>query len=127
MEYKVIVDMQGTIRWYKSGTTILHREDGPAVERADGTKYWYRDGKCHREDGPAIEDANGDKSWYRDGKYHREDGPAVEYADDGEKYWYLDGVELTEYQWKAKMASRTPSCDGKTVTIDGVVYTLTKV
>src|SRR3990167_6610767 len=98
MEYKVIVDMQGTIRWYKSGTTILHREDGPAVERADGTKYWYRDGKCHRED-----------------------GPAVEYADDGEKYWYLDGVELTEYQWKAKMASRTPSCEGKTVTLDGVV------
>jgi hypothetical protein len=22
-----------------------HREDGPAIEFADGTKYWYLDGK----------------------------------------------------------------------------------
>jgi len=39
-------------RWFANG--VLHREDGPAVEYADGTKFWYRDGKYHREDGPAI-------------------------------------------------------------------------
>lgn len=33
-----------------------HREDGPAVEYADGSKYWYQNGELHREDGPAIED-----------------------------------------------------------------------
>jgi antitoxin component YwqK of YwqJK toxin-antitoxin module len=68
----------------------LHREDGPAIEIADETKYWYRDGKFHREDGPAMELADGTKKWYLDGKLHREDGPAVEYAS-GTKYWYRDG------------------------------------
>ncbi len=49
-----------------------------AVEWADGTKGWYRDGKHHRDDGPAVEWADGTKGWYRDGKLHRDDGPAVE-------------------------------------------------
>ena len=48
----------------------LHREDGPAVEYADGTKHWYVDGKRHREDGPAVEYANGDKYWYVDNLYY---------------------------------------------------------
>jgi hypothetical protein len=26
--------------------TIRHREDGPALEYADGDKAWYVDGKC---------------------------------------------------------------------------------
>lgn len=34
---------------------------------ADGTKYWYLNGKFHREDGPAIEYADGEKSWYLNG------------------------------------------------------------
>ena len=29
--------------------------------------YWYKEGLLHREDGPACEYANGDKSWYLDG------------------------------------------------------------
>ena len=33
--------------------------------------------------------ADGSKFWYLNGKHHREDGPAVEYAD-GTKYWYLN-------------------------------------
>ena len=52
--------------WYLNGKR--HREDGPAVEYADSTKYWYLNGQRHREDGPAIEWANGDKSWYLNGK-----------------------------------------------------------
>jgi hypothetical protein len=71
----------------------LHREDGPAVEYADGDKYWYLNGKCHRVDGPAVEESNGDKFWYLNGKLHREDGPAAEYAD-GDKYWYVDGEQI---------------------------------
>ena len=42
----------------------LHREDGPAYEKASGeTKRWYINGKLHREDGPAIEDKYC-KEWY---------------------------------------------------------------
>ena len=44
-----------------------HRTDGPAVELANGTKFWCLNDICHREDGPAIEFNNGDKSWYLNG------------------------------------------------------------
>ena len=75
-------------RWYINGK--CHREDGPAIERANGSKSWYINGKCHREDGPAAEYADGSKYWYIQGKQHREDGPAIEYAD-GDKFWYQKG------------------------------------
>jgi len=42
----------------------FHREDGPAVEYANGAKMWYLYGIPHREDGPAKEYFNGDKEWY---------------------------------------------------------------
>jgi hypothetical protein len=71
----------------------LHREDGPAIEYADGTKEWYLNDRRHREDGPAIEYADGSKEWYLNDRRHREDGPAVEWAD-GEKEWYINGVEI---------------------------------
>jgi hypothetical protein len=44
----------------------------------NGTKRWYLNGKLHREDGPAIEYADGNKGWYLNGieytkqKYYRE-------------------------------------------------------
>ena len=43
----------------------------------------------------------GNKSYYKDKEMtilHREDGPAFEYTD-GEKYWYLNGKELTEAEF----------------------------
>jgi len=86
--------------WYINGK--YHREDGPAAEYADGRKSWYINGKPHREDGPAIEFANGDKYWYIDGKRHREDSPAVQHAN-GDKYWYINGEELTEEEFNARM------------------------
>ena len=42
----------------------LHREDGPAVEYNNGTKYWIIKDKNHRSDGPAVEWFNGRKSYY---------------------------------------------------------------
>jgi hypothetical protein len=68
----------------------LHREDGPAIEWSDGTKYWYRNGQMHREDGPASEFPDGRKYWYRNDQLHREDGPSMEWPD-GTKYWYRNG------------------------------------
>jgi hypothetical protein len=37
--YKVTVDKYGAKRWYLNDK--LHREDGPAMECANGDKYWY--------------------------------------------------------------------------------------
>jgi len=82
---------------------ILHREDGPAVEWTDGTKFWWLNGERHREDAPAVEHANGNKSWWLNGKRHREDGPAIEYTD-GYKEWYLNGLHHTEKEFKMKTA-----------------------
>lgn len=78
----------GYKEWYKNGK--LHREDGSAIEYSDGRKYWYINGKLHRDNGPAIEYTDGDKFWYKNGQLHRDDGPAIEYAD-GRKEWFKDG------------------------------------
>jgi hypothetical protein len=80
-----------------------HREDGPAIERSNGTKAWYLNGLRHREDGPAVEDSNGTKAWYLNGLRHREDGPAVEDSN-GDKYWYLNDEYLTEEEFNKRMA-----------------------
>jgi hypothetical protein len=85
------IDKSGDKVYYSDeNMTVLHREDGPAIEWNDGFKEWWLNGKLHRETGPAIESANGSKSWYLNGKRHREDGPAIEWHD-GYKEWYLNG------------------------------------
>ena len=48
--------------------TILHREDGPAMEWADGDRLWYLNGKLHRMDGPAIVTNGGNKTYYVNGE-----------------------------------------------------------
>ena len=38
----IYIDDEGDKFYYKDADmTILHREDGPAVEYTDGAKYWY--------------------------------------------------------------------------------------
>lgn len=105
---------------YRDSSKILHREDGPAVEKADGTKRWYLNGLLHREGGPAIEWTDGDVWWYLNGQrhrkggpaaeeyrcrrwylndqLHREDGPAVEYTAGG-RGWFLNNQEYTEQEY----------------------------
>ena len=34
--------------------TKLHREDGPAIEWGNGTKFWYLNGKCMTEQEHSI-------------------------------------------------------------------------
>ena len=60
------INLSGDKHWFLGH--YLHREDGPAIEYADGAKAWYLNGKLHREDGPAVEWAGGDKEWYLHGK-----------------------------------------------------------
>jgi hypothetical protein len=100
IEYTVKVSAAGDKSWYLNGKR--HREDGPAIEWADGIKFWYLNGKLHREDGPAKEYASGSKFWYLNGEVHREDGPAVEHADGG-KEWFLNDKSMTEEEHKAAM------------------------
>ena len=116
--YKVTVDKVGNTRWYNKNNEI-HREDGPAIEWADGTKSYYINGKRHREDGPAVEWADGTKLWYLNDKCHREDGPAVEWSNGG-KYWFINGKKLTEEEFN----NINKPCIGKKVVIDGIEYTL---
>ena len=94
----------------------------------DGTKEWrwYLNDELHREDGPAMEHANGANEWWLDGKRHREDGPAVEWAN-GDKDWYLNRKYYTEADYKAEMEKTNNTCEGKVITIEGKEYTLTEV
>ena len=89
----------------------------------NGTKEWYLNDERHREDGPAIERANYGNFWYLNGKRHREDGPAVERAD-GYKAWYLNGVQLNQEEWERRLKK---PCSGKIVDIEGVKYNLVEV
>lgn len=102
-KYYVDVNENGTY-WHKDEEMwILHREDGPAIEYASGSKSWYKDGKIHREDGPAVVSAGGYKYWKINGDYHREDGPAVEYANGTCEYWLNGKYYLTKDQWEAAL------------------------
>jgi hypothetical protein len=63
---KCAIDQYGNIEWLLHGKQ--HREDGPAVEWAEGTKEWWIQGKRHREDGPAVEWTGEDKEWFLHGE-----------------------------------------------------------
>ena len=62
-----------------------------------GAKYYFKDKEMtilHREDGPAIEWITGSTSWYFNDKRHRIDGPSTNYVDTGAKSWYINGVHI---------------------------------
>jgi len=111
-EYRVEVTEYST-KWYNLEGDF-HREDGPAIECANGKKWYYINGELHREDGPAVEYENGNKWHYINGELHREDGPAVEYAN-GNKTYYINGKYLTEQEFN----NRNKPCIGKVVEIGG--------
>ena len=66
IKYEVQVDSNKTTSWYLNGQ--LHREDGPAIEWTDGSKFWFINGQRHREDGPAVVRPNRPNSWYLNGE-----------------------------------------------------------
>ena len=87
---------------WRNGKGQFHRENGPAIVAANGTKEWLLNGELHREDGPAVEYAEGSKEWLLNDKLHREDGPAIENPS-GTKYWYLNGIPYTEKVYNDKI------------------------
>ncbi len=64
----ILKNEEGTFYYKDAEMTILHREDGPASEYANGSKSWWFYGRLHREDGPAFVRINGTKSWFLNGK-----------------------------------------------------------
>ena len=45
LKHRVEVDQHGTRRYFNSSNNQLHRENGPAIEYADGSVLWYLHGK----------------------------------------------------------------------------------
>lgn len=113
---KRVVDEKGIVRYFNSKGQ-LHREDGPALIKADGEKNWFRNGKIHRDNGPAVEEPDGTKAWYRDGLQHREDGPALELPMFGgiADEWWIDGKQLTREQFISSVAARKSSHPGRNI------------
>lgn len=87
--------LRGQVRWFGSGGGVVHRTDGPAIERPDGYRTWNQNGQLHRLDGPAMELPNGTRYWYQNGNRHRLDGPAIEYTTGDVEYW-INGVEYPQ-------------------------------
>ena len=46
--YNITIDHWGNRVWYLNGKR--HREDGPAIEWADGTRYWFLNGEPMSEE-----------------------------------------------------------------------------
>jgi hypothetical protein len=56
-----------------------------------GSKSWWLNDELHREDGPAVEDANGYKAWYLNGKRVTEE----EHKRQTSKVVEMTSVEMT--------------------------------
>jgi hypothetical protein len=50
----------------------LHRDGAPAIERANGDKFWLHHGALHRDGAPAIELADGSKEWHLHDKEYKD-------------------------------------------------------
>jgi len=74
-KYYVQVFTNGNIFWYSDpGCTIIHRENGAAVDRFDGYKEYFQNGKLHRLDGPARIWPDGTEQYWIDGvQYSKEE------------------------------------------------------
>jgi len=96
---KMYIDEYGS-KVFENSKGDYHRKDGPAIERSNGDKFWYKEGKPHRIDGPAIEWSNGDKEWCKEGVWHKTDGPALERSN-GNKYWFILSKYLNEKEFNS--------------------------
>ena len=114
-ECRIEKTKSGNIYHYDSNGEF-HCLDGPAIERPDGSKFWYLHGQLYREDGPAVEWANGTKFWYLHGKYHRENGPAIEWTNGSKAWWLNDQYYPSKEKWeKALNVLKTQRIKGEII------------
>lgn len=85
------INPKGDLFWYNENRK-LHREDGPAIIRVDGTEEWYKDGERHRGGenmlaGAAIEGSpSGEEEYWLNGKK----------IDSADEYYELVGLDIHE-------------------------------
>ena len=85
----------GDIYYYLNGR--IHRTDGPAIDRANGSKEYWINGKRHRVGKPAVTIIEVNRCrYYINGELHRIDGPAIHDLDNPEngKYFFIEGKEI---------------------------------
>lgn len=82
-----VIKMNGTKKWYKNGYLSRDEKEGPAIETKDGYQYYYQKGKKHRTNGPAVIRPDGSYEWWIDGKRDNPNGPA-EYRENGCAIFY---------------------------------------
>jgi hypothetical protein len=63
------VDMFGTVCHYNSNRQY-HRLDGPAIEWANGSAFWYINGKRHRLAGPAVKYFGRYEEWFINDQFY---------------------------------------------------------
>ena len=79
---------------------MLKKDKSKCIEHADGSKYWYFNGKLHREnDLHAVEYADGTKEWYLNGiRQPDRIAKACWIENDESKHeWFESFVEAREY------------------------------
>ena len=77
------------------------------------SKFWKNEkGYFHREDGPAIEYANGRRQWFNDGKFHREDGPVIAW-ESGSCSYYLNNEPYTKKEYLKEIEKIKKRKEGK--------------
>jgi hypothetical protein len=89
------------------------------------TEWRNEQGHLHRIGGPAVENSAGYnyKAWYINGELHRTDGPAIEYNNKKYVEYWLNNEKVDFAEFKRRTEPK-PSCEGKTVEIDGQKYKL---
>lgn len=82
MSYSIIVDIgkpyEREIYYSDETYSIIHREDGPAVEWCDGSKEWWVNNVHHRINGPCAEWSDEEKWFAINGVFYEE-----------EEYWAI--------------------------------------
>jgi hypothetical protein len=109
-----VEDADGGREWWQHG--LLHRLDGPAYERSGSPGEWHVRGQLHRVDGPARQTFIGDLEWFQNGQLHRTDGPARECAN-GQREWYIHNKRLP-----AKAVAQLEGLDPKVLTAVLTLY-----
>ncbi len=67
---------------------LIHRLDGPAIERINGDKIWVFNGRQHRLEGPALEFENGYQEWWVHGIFQHSMANGVK-CKDKQRHFYF--------------------------------------
>ncbi len=70
---KIKVWPNGTIEFFDEHGRLHNEADMPACVALDGSRAWFKHGKCHRDEGPAFMDADGTVHYWLNGEFIDQD------------------------------------------------------